>query len=118
MTKQADQTNHFPKSKRLLNKPAFSHVFDHGSKFVRRGFVIYVCLSAKENQQSRFGFVVSKKVDKRAVVRNSIKRHLRESVRQMRFNRIIDCVVIARKDFLPDGSFSRDLAFFLRKLSG
>ena len=30
---------------------------------------------------NRFGFVVSKKVDKRAVVRNRIKRVLRESVR-------------------------------------
>ncbi len=33
-------------------------------------------------KQSRFGFVVSKKVDKRAVVRNKIKRRLRAIVRE------------------------------------
>jgi len=33
-------------------------------------------------KQSRFGFVVSKKVDKRAVVRNKIKRRLRAVVRE------------------------------------
>jgi ribonuclease P protein component len=32
--------------------------------------------------QSRWGFVVSKKVDKRAVIRNQIKRRLRAIVRQ------------------------------------
>lgn len=31
---------------------------------------------------SRFGFVISKKIDKRAVVRNKIKRLLRQAVRE------------------------------------
>ena len=35
----------------------------------------------KTEGSSRFGFVISKKIDKRAVVRNRIKRLLREAVR-------------------------------------
>ena len=36
----------------------------------------------REKSPSRFGFVISKKIDKRAVVRNRIKRLLREVVRE------------------------------------
>lgn len=44
--------------------------------------------SAKNNLEvSRFAFVVSKKVDKRAVVRNSVKRKLRSCVEEI-FDRI------------------------------
>ena len=37
---------------------------------------------------SRFGFVISKKLDKRAVVRNSIKRRLSKSIEEI-FDRIV-----------------------------
>lgn len=48
---------------------------------------------------SRFGFIVSKKVDKRAVVRNRVKRVFRSSVED-------------RQDKIKEGF---DMLFFLRK---
>jgi len=50
--------------------------------------------------QSRWGFVVSKKVDKRAVMRNQIKRRLRAIVRQ-NFSHLktgLDIMVLTRTE--------------------
>lgn len=48
---------------------------------------------------NRIGFVVSKKIDKRAVVRNRLKRILREAV----------------KDFAQQSSTGRDVLFIVKK---
>lgn len=48
---------------------------------------------------SRFGFVVSKKIDKRAVVRNEVKRKVRS------------CIEAMQKDIKP----GLDMFFFLKK---
>jgi len=50
--------------------------------------------------QSRWGFVVSKKVDKRAVMRNKIKRRLRAIVRQNlpRLRSGFDVMVLTRAE--------------------
>lgn len=68
-----------PKANRLSKNKDILRVFKEG-KIVRND-----CLSLKffKNQLpvSRFAFVVSLKVSKKAHLRNKIKRHLRESVR-------------------------------------
>lgn len=55
----------------------------------------------KINPHSRFTVVVSLKIDKRAVVRNRLKRLVRESVRHLlpTLRYTIDGVVIVRKNF-------------------
>src|SRR3989338_4018632 len=73
-----------PKANRLSKNKDISRVFKEG-KLVRND-----CLSLKffKNQLtvSRFAFVVSLKVSKKAHLRNKIKRQLRESVRlRLRF---------------------------------
>lgn len=42
---------------------------------------ILVCVAPKTFEQPRFGFVVSKKVSKSAVIRNRFKRLIREQIR-------------------------------------
>jgi ribonuclease P protein component len=67
-------------SNRLKKERDFEDVFKKG-RSVKKEFLI---LKARENQLGnyRFGFVVSQKVSKKAVVRNRIKRILRSAVKE------------------------------------
>jgi ribonuclease P protein component len=73
---------------RLKKKKDFDEVFKKG-KGVEG---IFLFLKAKNNDldKSRFGFVVSQKVSKKAVVRNKIKRRLRG-------------IIISKKNFIKSG---------------
>lgn len=63
---------------RLVKKKDFDAAFKQG-KTLKEGFLLFKIL--KNNlPQSRFGFVVSKKVSSKAVERNAIKRRLRSVV--------------------------------------
>ena len=68
-----------PPKNRLVKKNDFERLFKKGSflnsqlfslRFIKNGLA-----------DSRFGFVVSAKISKKAVERNKIKRRLRESIR-------------------------------------
>ncbi len=71
-----------PKSYRLKNQSAFIATYKNHHIISNEYISIYI---GKEKNDSllntRFAFVVSKKVHKRAVVRNRIKRLMRETVR-------------------------------------
>ena len=84
----------FPKTRRLLKSKEFSDVFDKGVKAVTELLVVF----AAPSLQDRMGIIVSKKVGN-AVVRNKVKRLLREHYRQLKQNHdeSIELVVIARQ---------------------
>lgn len=68
------------KSSILKKKKDFDSVFKKGESFKSRSFILKI---TKNNLgKSRFGFIVSKKVSKKAVVRNKIKRRLRSIIKQ------------------------------------
>lgn len=73
-----------PKIYRLKKKSAFNATYRTGNSF-RKGGVTLFCGKVKpegqEDIKTKIGFVVSKKIHKRAVKRNRIKRLMRESVR-------------------------------------
>ena len=99
----------FPKSNRLLSKKDFDAVFDNGLKVVCRDFVIVA--SSKSTGMWRLGLVVSKKVGN-AVVRNRVKRCVRDTFRTMGPQDLIerDVVVIARSSLVSeDGRVKRDV---------
>jgi ribonuclease P protein component len=82
------------KSEERLNKPAqYSLVYEEGATQVDR----FLVLKVKPNrlEYTRFGISVSKKVGK-AVVRNRVKRVLREVLRLTAKHPGWDIVVIAR----------------------
>ncbi len=56
--------------------------------------------------QSRFGFIVSKKISKKAVTRNTVKRRLREQIRLrlLKFEKGLDVIIIAKKDIVKKKS--------------
>ena len=69
-----------------------------GDPLYSRHFVVLV--HKADRQMSRLGITVSRKVDKKAVVRNYVKRCVREVFRQarQRFTANFDILVIARKN--------------------
>lgn len=83
----------FPPEKRLRKRAEFAAVYRQG----RSWFHALVRLRALSNScgVSRFGFVVGKHLGK-AVVRNRLKRRLREAVRQLAVRPGYDVVLIGR----------------------
>lgn len=69
------------RTNRLRDRRDFRRVFKYGKSVVNRHFVVYV-MRKKENSPVRIGISVSKKVAKRAVNRNRVKRVVKEVVRQ------------------------------------
>ena len=84
-----------PKQNRLKNKRDFNGVFKH-SRGYRDNFLL---LKARKNDLafSRFGIVVSKKVSKKAVVRNKIRRRLSGIIKKdlAKIKKGVDVVLVA-----------------------
>lgn len=70
-----------PKRFRLKNKQAFNATYRLNNTSFKDGIVLYAGKEKKTEMQTLVGFVVSKKVHKRAVKRNRLKRLMRESYR-------------------------------------
>lgn len=84
-----------PKINRLTKKKDFESVFKKGES-VRNLFLL--CKMAKSNlPQSRFGFVVSKKISSKATVRNTVKRRMRDAVAGAleELKKPVDMVIVA-----------------------
>ncbi len=85
----------FPRQARLLNGTQFRRVFEQAERSADRFFTVLGRPNGEEG--ARLGLAISKKVDKRAVGRNRIKRLVRESFRQHREQlQAVDLVVMAR----------------------
>jgi len=88
----------FPRRVRLTEAEAFQRVFRHTRYRVTDR---WVCVLATANQlgHARLGLAISRKVARRAVERNRIKRRVRESFRRWQ-DRIgpLDIVVTGRND--------------------
>jgi ribonuclease P protein component len=88
----------FQRTQRLLTKSDFDRVFANGVKVVCGAFVLHSSVQTTAGNGSKLGLVVSKKVGN-AVVRNRVKRQVREFFRHWTENPVLksqDIVVIAR----------------------
>ncbi len=83
------------KKNRLKKKSDFARVFKEG-KSLKENFLV---LRAAKGAQgpARFGIVVSRKVSKKAVLRNKIKRRISESIRLKikKIKKEVDVLLIA-----------------------
>ena len=85
----------FPASHRLLKPADYQLVFKRRQSAHNACFGVYV--AANNLGHARLGLVVSKKVSKRAVVRNRIKRQVREAFRNKGDQlAALDYVVVAK----------------------
>lgn len=89
-----------PRHARIPSRREITYIQKAGRKIHTKHFI--VCYQANRSQTSRIAVTVSKKVDKRAVHRNRIKRLLKETFRlfQGNLNETLDVVIIARKNAL------------------
>ncbi|WP_078556401.1 ribonuclease P protein component [Bacillus alkalicellulosilyticus] len=85
------------KEYRIKKNNEFSFVFNEGKSVANRQFVLYTA-EKKGQEHFRFGLSVSKKVGN-AVVRNRVKRVLREVFKELEphVKKEFDYVVVARK---------------------
>ncbi len=70
-----------PKKYRLKKKIAFNATYRTGISFHKDGITVFCGKKKNIDTPTKIGFVVSKKIHKRAVKRNRIKRLMRESLR-------------------------------------
>lgn len=86
-----------PKKNRLRKEKDFERVFKQGKGFKES----FLALKIIENErvESRIGFVVPKKHFKKAVLRNKLKRQLREQIRKrvLGIKGGYDVVILARE---------------------
>jgi len=92
------------KINRLRKKKDIERVFGKGKRFKEDFLILKITRNALS--QTRFGFIVSQKVSKKATLRNKIKRRLREIVSKKmgKFKKGLDVLLIAHpgletKDF-------------------
>lgn len=82
----------------LKKNKEFKKVYENGKSYATRNLVIYV-LNYEKGDKNRFGLSVSKKIGN-AVVRNKLKRRLREIIREFEVEKEFigyDIIFIARK---------------------
>ncbi len=70
-----------PKQFRLKSRSAFKATYKVKNSIHVGGVTLFVGIAKKDDFPTKVGFVVSKKVHKRAVKRNRLKRLMRESYR-------------------------------------
>lgn len=91
-----------PKSGRLCRNKSFQAVYRSGKSYANRQLVLYVM--PQRGSERRVGFAAGKRLGS-AVVRNRIKRLLREAYRleQHRLVGGMDLIIVGRQALLKEG---------------
>ena len=105
---------------RLKKRSDFLHVQSAGRKWVSKGVILQTCPHA-DPASLRYGLTVSKKVSTSAVVRNRIRRRLREAAKTILPVHALpgaDYVLIGRPEtgVRPYKDLQNDLIWCLKKL--
>jgi len=91
-----------PIKNRLTKKKDFQSVYKKGGYFFEK----YIVLKKAKNdlKENRIGFSISTKISKKAVVRNKLKRQLRDIIKKNldKMKKGYDLVVIPKKEILEE----------------
>lgn len=92
----------------------FLRIIKKVDPFKYKGYVVYY---EDSDDLFKFGISVSKKLGN-AVVRNKIKRQIREIISKNNYEKSFNCIIIVRKSFLENdfNQNSDDLNFIFKKL--
>lgn len=86
--------NCFDRTRRLLKKSDYDHVFEQVNKIVTPEFIVFHCVNSLGH--ARLGIALAKKTIPKAHNRNRIKRLLRETFRTTRLP-AVDVIFLARR---------------------
>ena len=110
-----------PRAARLKRSRDFQAIYKRRASWASPHLVLYVRFrTPREDNASRLGFVISKKIAKRAHDRNRLKRRLRE-ISRLRLlpavQRPFDALVVARTDApsLDFGTLTQELTTLARQ---
>lgn len=102
---------------RFGKKADFDKVFNSQNKFYSNNFVLRYCKT--KNLNNRFSIVVSKKISKKAVVRNKIRRRIYEVLRLNleKMNIPYDIILLVKRGVVdmeyPD--IEKEILYILKK---
>jgi len=87
----------FPKEERIIKKRQFEEIFKNAKKYISPYFIIYYL----SKEQKRAGFIVKKTIGN-AVLRNRIKRVLREVYRLNKkgIEKNIEIIIVAKREII------------------
>lgn len=93
-----------PRENRLKGKKEFDLIKKKG-KLIQTPLFSLLILKTKDRKGPKFGFIVSKKIDQRAVVRNRIRRLLREGAKEIlpKMNNNLKVIVLAKQSLKKAG---------------
>ena len=102
----------------LRSKKDFNNVFKKGKTIA--GKLVFLKITKNNLDINRFAFIISSKISKKAVIRNKIRRRLREIIRND-FNNIktgFDIIIIVKPEIVGKNyqEIKNDLENFLKIL--
>lgn len=104
------------KKNRLNRRSTIGFLLKRGKKFTNKLFLFKYDFS--RNVDSQFAIIISKKISKKAVERNKLKRQISEALRLHLelINKPINCVIIPHKHILQFeyAEIEKQLIFFLK----
>ena len=108
-----------PEQYRLKKRIAFNATYRTGVSFHKNGITVFCGKKKNADIATKIGFVVSKKIHKRAVKRNRIKRLMRESLRLYIKNNNFDTpymsLIFVASTKLLDKNFA-DIDYVIKKI--
>jgi ribonuclease P protein component len=75
-----------PRAYRLRHRRDFQRVYQQGRRRTSTNMSVLSCLNSSKSEvtpTTRFGIVIGKKISKKAVVRNLVKRRIKAALRQL-----------------------------------
>jgi len=105
----------FPPEKRLLQRQDFTAVFSNAEHRFRQD-KLHLIARSQLRGHARLGLVIPKKMLKKAVHRNRLKRVIRDEFRRWHFPKTCDIIISLKQKIDPDELYQQDIHQVIRAM--